>query len=131
MSNSSGATIIVAGIFAVAAIGFKVPYQTMTQENETVTLTKIESVAKGKSGHEYRAYAVTKDGCRKTFRVSDAWFAGQFTAADLAGDLEQDKTYDVTHYGWRFGPFSMMENIIEAEVNENKGPFIRNKACKL
>lgn len=138
---------LVIGLAAVgltAVFGSSAAYQLATHETERFTVVKAETIFKGQNeGKEKRINVILENGCPETFLVEDSLLNGQWYSANLhtvfaegaAGDAEDRKTYEGTHYGWRSGFFSMMENVIEAEELQGVGPYKLRPdaatACKL
>ena len=137
-------------IFGLAAIGLTavaVPtagYQLGTHETEKFTVIGAETIFKGQDeGKEKRISVILENGCSETFIVEDSLLNGQWYSANLhamlaegaKGDREDRKTYEATHYGWRSGFWSMMENVIEAKEIEGATPYTlrpdATRACKL
>lgn len=49
------------------------------------------------------------------FQFKESWFFLQFEVADSFGRLEENKTYKITHYGFRVPIFDWFENIVDFE----------------
>lgn len=94
------ALLIIVGVGVSAMASFH-------EESKTCTVTGKESVATGKEGHEYRVYT---EQCG-TLAVRDDWLRGRFNAADVYGQIQSGRTYDMVTLGWRIPVFSAMPNI--------------------
>lgn len=80
-----------------------------------VTVKKTESVASGKSGHQYRVY--TDNG---VFQVEDSWWWHRWNSADIYGSLVPGQRYRIKTAGWRFSFFSWFPNILEVTPLESE-----------
>lgn len=75
---------------------------------------KIECEIKDKwikrpSGSDDEIYLVNCGGT--TYKISDLLWKGKFNSADIYGNLEVGKTYEITTTGYRWGYFSEYQNI--------------------
>lgn len=138
---SLGTYAIMFGIVATPVVGFNAYYALGTHETERVTILDAFETVTGSgetAGKEKRIKVILENGCTETFRVEDSLFNGQWYSSNLhavfAEGADARKTYDITHYGWRSGFFSMMENVVEAREVEGAEPFrlnANNPACRL
>lgn len=135
--------VIGAGVGLVAIFGgANAFFQYGTVEQERFTVVDAYEVTQGET-REKRIQVITEEGCTETYRVEDSFWHGQFYSSNLHGvfadavtsEGREDNVFEVSHYGWRNGFFSMMENVYEAERLENVAPFTVRRdataACRL
>lgn len=130
--------IALVGVFAGAG-GI---YQHATAETERFTVVDAFEVTSGDT-REKRIQVITEDGCTETFKVEDSLWHWQWYSSNLHGvfadavttEGRQDNTFEATHYGWRAGFMSWMENVVSAERLEGAEPFVvrpdATTACRL
>ena len=95
------------GLLVSGVIFFK--YNEETTKACTVTdKNRTHKTVNGESTLETRVYTAE---CG-TFRVEDAPHKGAFRSGDTYGKLVNGRKYNITYYGWRFGPTSSFPNII-------------------
>lgn len=142
----SGKVLILGGVFMAASfVGADALFQYGTMETERFTVVETETVnvGSGEDLHkEKRISVILENGCPETFTVEDSFWHGQFYSSNLhaifadavSTEGREDNTFEVTHYGWRNGFFSMMENVISAD-HISDGPYeLRSDAptaCRL
>jgi hypothetical protein len=145
MANNAVVYTALFGIVAAPFAGASAAYQLLTQETERFTPISAETVYKGSgesASKEKRIQVITENGCTETYVVEDSLWNWQWYSSNLhavfaeaaEADPEDRKVFEATHYGWRVGLFSWMENVVEAEEVEGATPFVlnaSNPACKL
>ena len=78
--------------------------------NEQTTECEIKDKwIKRPSGSDNEIYLVNCGGT--TYKISDLLWKGKFNSADIYGNLEIGKTYEITTTGYRWGYFSEYQNI--------------------
>lgn len=104
--------LIIVGFVLVVLLGGFAVYDYYSSSTSTgCVVTEKDRVSKSEGGSEMRVYT---ENCG-TFQVSDSIFKTGFNAADRYAKIKVGETYDITHYGWRFGLFSMFPKIDEAK----------------
>lgn len=85
----------------------------------------IQCVVKDKwikrpSGDDDELYLINCDGT--TYKISDLLWKGKFNSADIYGNLEIGKKYELSISGYRWSYFSKYQNINEyKEIVEKEG----------
>ena len=88
--------------------------------NEQTTTCEVKDKwIKRPSGSENELYLVNCGGT--TYKVSDLLFKGKFNSADIYGNLEIGKTYEITTTGYRWSFFSEYQNINSYKEIEEEG----------
>ncbi|WP_251151352.1 hypothetical protein [Cellulosimicrobium sp. Marseille-Q4280] len=78
------------------------------EQTRTCTVTGTDRARNSDGGSDMRVYT---EQCG-TLQVRDLWLRGQFSSADIFGQLEEGKTYEVTTVGWRVPIFSSFTTIL-------------------
>lgn len=76
---------------------------------QTVECEIKDKWIKRPSGSNDEIYLVNCGGT--TYKISDLLWKGKFNSADIYGNLEIGKTYEITTTGYRWGYFSEYQNI--------------------
>lgn len=76
---------------------------------QTVECEIKDKWIKRPSGSDNEIYLVNCGGT--TYKISDLLWKGKFNSADIYGNLEVGKTYEITTTGYRWGYFSEYQNI--------------------
>lgn len=97
------------GVMAITVTLFTTCASYYELHDTTITIVSKERVA----SNDVSAFMVWTDS--GVFTVSDSLIYWKWYSADTYGKLDIDEMYNVTYYGWRFGPLSMFPNIISAE----------------
>lgn len=88
--------------------------------NEQTTTCEVKDKwIKRPSSSENELYLVNCGGT--TYKVSDLLFKGKFNSADIYGNLEIGKTYEITTTGYRWSFFSEYQNINSYKEIEEEG----------
>lgn len=99
--------IIASIVIIVCGIGF---FCTIEYQNEqTITCEVKDKWIKRPKGNNNELYLVNCGG--NTYKVSDLLWKGKFDSADIYGNLEVGKEYEITVSGYRMGYFNMYQNI--------------------
>ena len=102
--------VLTVGTGIIAALGLPT-YSYVISDTVRTKINGTEVKRYGDNNHD--KYLIFTDA--GTFENTDAWYRGKFTSSDLQGELVKlkEKEADITKYGWRFGPFSWYENIVD------------------
>lgn len=95
----------------LGAVAFNVA-RLSTRETETCTVQSKERTVQVNGGNSSQQKLVYTD-CG-VFEVQDSLLLLKFNSADTYGSLQEGKSYQLDHYGWRIGLFSMFPNIVGA-----------------
>lgn len=104
---------------AVLALGviFEIAYY-QTQETLWITVLSkeriVETAGGGESPDISSKYLVFAEG--ETFENTDLFWIGKFNSSDIQGQLQPNRAYRVTVYGWRVPYLSMYRNIGKVET---------------
>lgn len=104
--------LLFVGYLARATVGDRVATCTVTGKDRGSP--RVSHGQSDDSSH-YRVY--TRQ-CG-TFANEDMWLRGKFRSADIQGELQEGHTYRLHVVGWRFGPFSMLPNILSVQPLED------------
>lgn len=99
-------TIIAIGI--IGLLGYLSFYMTYGNE-QTIECTVKDKWTKRTSSNGSDLYLVSCDD--EVYEISDLMFKGKFDSANIYAGLEKGKKYKITVTGFRFGFFSMYQNI--------------------
>src|SRR3989338_6000114 len=75
-------------------------------------VTKVIDTQTKRSNSKDKYLIFTEAG---VFENTDAWYRFKFRSSDLQGRIMQlkGKEVEITKYGWRFGPLSWYENVVD------------------
>lgn len=85
---------------------------------QTVQCEIKDKWIKRPSGDENELYLVNCGGT--TYKISDLMFKGKFNSADIYGNLEIGKKYELNISGYRWAFFSEYQNINNYKEVENQ-----------
>ena len=105
--GTKAAAVVVVGGLVVGAGAVGKSYFSADTIETTIKTTDIK-----RSGDSDKYLIFTEDG---VFQNTDAWHRLKFSSSDLQNEIKDNvgKRVEIKKYGWRFGPFSMYENIVD------------------
>lgn len=114
---SNGFIIGAFATVAVVGIGGSAAYTYGTEGSTQITVTDKERIVETDGETTTSKYLVFgRDAHNNTqvFENTDSLLRGKFNSSTIQGQLVQGCTYEVDHFGWRSGFFSMYPNIYDA-----------------
>lgn len=96
------------------AVGATVCSAYAKEKQATVMVTDKERVCGSDAdGRTTCKYLLFTDG--GTYRVTDSVLVGRWTSSDFYGQVKRCHRYELTYYGFRFGPTSSYPNVKDAK----------------
>jgi hypothetical protein len=113
MSRNDSNPVVIIVVFAIILIGSlgQTAAYWASSEDRTVTIKRRYTKKIG-DGDQMRVEAAGE-----VYVCKDVLSFFHFSSADVYSQLEEGHTYKVKVAGWRFGLFSMFENIYEVEAD--------------